>query len=323
MLEKELKKQFDWNDNICQMIKIYNDLCIIPKKTKKLIIYTVFSLMIGCEEQSNTINNPNIDPHIVFSSRRWWNYDIYLTDVYNSSMSHITKNKYIDFNPAVSPDSKKLAFISDRNGNREIYISDLIWLDGYSRWIAKDLTNISNSIENEWTPIFSPIEEKIVFSMYIPSNDNYDIFIMDFDGNNKINLTNTSSYEKFPQFSPDGSFIIYQGWHKGKMEIFFTNIFDKNRINLTRNSKSNDIISHGNSFSPDGQSIVFTSERDGDRNIYIMNTDGTNQERITSHPSSDYEPVFSPDGLSIVFTSERDGNKEIYSYDFETKKYLT
>ena len=51
-----------------------------------------------------------------------------------------------------------------------------------------------------------------------------------------------------------------------------------------------------------------------------MNTDGTNQERITSHPSSDYEPVFSPDGLSIVFTSERDGNKEIYSYDFETKK---
>ena len=89
------------------------------------------------------------------------------------------------------------------------------------------MTNISNSIENEWTPIFSPIEEKIVFSMYIPSNDNYDIFIMDFDGNNKINLTNTSSYEKFPQFSPDGSFIIYQGWHKGKMEIFFTNILIK------------------------------------------------------------------------------------------------
>ena len=83
------------------------------------------------------------------------------------------------------------------------------------------------------------------------------------------------------------------------MEIFFTNIFDKNRINLTRNSKSmilNIII-----FSPDGQSIVFTSERDGDRNIYIMNTDGTNQERITSHPSSDYEPVFSPDGFKHRF----------------------
>ena len=93
------------------------------KKTKKLIIYTVFSLMIGCEEQSNTINNPNIDPHIVFSSRRWWNYDIYLTDVYNSSMSHITKNKYIDFNPAVSPDSKNLhSFLTEMVIGRYIFL---------------------------------------------------------------------------------------------------------------------------------------------------------------------------------------------------------
>ena len=57
--------------------------------------------------------------------------------------------------------------------------------------------------------------------------------------------------------------LVYQGWQKGKMEIFFLGLLDKNNINITRNTLSNDIISHGNSFSPDGQSIVFTSERDG------------------------------------------------------------
>ena len=64
-------------------------------------------------------------------------------------MSHITKNKYIDFNPAISSDSKKLAFVSDRDGNREIYIADLEWLDGYTRWVARDLSNITNTPEND------------------------------------------------------------------------------------------------------------------------------------------------------------------------------
>ena len=43
---------------------------------------------------------------------------------------------------------------------------------------------------------------------------------MNEDGTDKENLTNTPSYEKFPQFSPDGSFLIFQGWQNGKMEIF-------------------------------------------------------------------------------------------------------
>ena len=288
----------------------------------RIIILSLLAILNfnGCENTSKSIEDPYIDPHIIFSSRRWWNYDIYITDIYSSSMSHITKNKYIDFNPAISPNSKKLAFVSDRDGNREIYIADLEWLDGYARWAARNLSNITNSTENEWTPTFSPVENIIAFSTYFPQNDNYDIFIMDFDGGYKINLTNTDSYEKFLQFSLDGSFIIYQGWAKGKMEIFFTNLFDKNRVNLTRNPLFNDIISHGNCFSENSQKIVFTSDRDGNRNIYLMNSDGSDQEKITYHESDDYEPVFSSDGSTIIFTSERDGNKEIYSYDIESKK---
>ena len=278
----------------------------------KLIIFLLFALLIGCEKNNNP-EEQYIDPHIIFSSRRWWNYDIYIADIYAASMTHITKNKYIDFNPTISPDSKKLAFISDRDGNREIYVADLEWLDGYTRWSAKNLLNITKSPENDWTPSFSPIENKIVFSTYFPGNDNYDIFTMNFDGTNRENLTNTDSYEKFPQFSPDGSFIIYQGWHKGNMEIYFTSLLDKNRINLTRNSLSNDIISHGNSFSPDGQTIVFTSERDGNKEIYRIDIESKNLKNLSNNSGNDWNARFYPDNNKIIFQSTRDGNWEIYA----------
>jgi len=283
------------------------------RKNNKLRILSLLLLLMasGC----NKIITPEasyIDPHIIFSSRRWWNYDIFISDIYNSHMTQLTKNKWIDFNPSISKDGSKLAFISDRDGNREIYTVDLVWMDGYTQWQGQNLINITLSSENDWTPNFSPTNDKIVFSTYFPNNDNYDVFIMNIDGSKKINLTNSTFYEKYPQFSPDGSFIIYQAWQKGKMEIFFSNLLDRNNINLTRNSFSNDIISHGNAFSPEGHKIVFTSERDGNRNIYIMNSNGSDQTKLTDHPNHDYEPTFSSDGLSILFTSERDGNKEIY-----------
>jgi Tol biopolymer transport system component len=212
-----------------------------------------------------------------------------------------------------------LAFVSDRDGNREIYTVDLVWMDGYTQWEGRNLTNVTQSSGHDWTPKFSPTNKKIVYTTYFPETDNYDIFIMNDDGSGKMNITNSPWYEKYPQFSPDGSFIIYQAWQNGKMEIFFTNLLDGNNINLTRNTQSHDIMSHGNVLTPDNQKIVFTSERDGNRNIYVMNTDGTEQTQLTDHSAHDYEPVFSPDGLSIVFTSERDGNKEIYIMNNEGK----
>ena len=278
-----------------------------------LILIGIVLLMIpnGCSK-TGVVEDPYIDPHIIFTSRRWWNYDIFIADVYGGHMTHLTKNKWLDFNPAISNDGSKLAFVSDRDGNREIYALDLIWMDGYTQWEGRNLTNITQTAGHDWTPKFSPTNEKIVFTTYFPATDNYDVFIMNADGSDKQNLTNSPYYEKHPQFSPDGSFIIFQAWQKGKMEIFFSNLLDGNIINLTKNTASHDIIPQGNAFSPDEQEIVFTSERDGNRNIYIMNTDGTNQIQLTDHSAADYEPVYSPDGLSIIFTSERDGNKEIY-----------
>ncbi len=277
-----------------------------------LFFFILFLFIQTSCEKIGVVEEPYIDPHVIFTSRRWWNYDIYITDIYGNRITHLTKNKWLDFNTEISPNGKKLAFISNRDGNREIYTVDLIWMDGYTQWEGRNLINISQTIENDWTPKFSPKNDKIIYSSYFPLNDNYDIFIMDADGKNKKNITNTSWYEKYPQFSPDGFSVVYQSWRKGKMEIIFTNLLELNSINLTRNPLSNDILPRGNAMSPDGQNIVFTSDRNGNNDIYLMNADGTNQIQLTNSDGNDFEPVFSPDGSSILFTSDRDGNKEIY-----------
>ena len=49
-----------------------------------------------------------------------------------------------------------------------------------------------------------------------------------------------------------------------------------------------------------------------------MNDDGTEEQRLTSHISKDYQFAWSPDGKRIVYVSERDGNPEIYVVNVES-----
>ena len=48
-----------------------------------------------------------------------------------------------------------------------------------------------------------------------------------------------------------------------------------------------------------------------------MNDDGTEQRRLTSSTSRDYQLAWSPDGKRIAYVSERDGNPEIYVVDVD------
>ena len=124
--------------NIYNIIRDYLKIKLLPI----LFILQIFQI-VGCENNEFKTET-HIDPQVIFSSRRWWNYDIFISNVYGGNITQLTKNKWIDFNPVISHDYKKLAFISDRNGNREIYVTDLEWLDGFAQWRANNLRNITN-----------------------------------------------------------------------------------------------------------------------------------------------------------------------------------
>ena len=60
--------------------------------------------------------------------------------------------------------------------------------------------NLSRNPNFDGYPVVSPNGEKIAF---VSDRDgNYEIYIMDIDGTNQINLTNSESWEDIPRFKP-------------------------------------------------------------------------------------------------------------------------
>ncbi len=125
-----------------------------------------------------------------------------------------------------------------------------------------------------------------------------DIFTINPDGSNPVNITNSATIDTEPNYSPSGTNIIFSTNRDGNYEIYRMNADGSNPVNLTNNSASD----FSPSYSPDGASIVFVSSRDGGSEIYKMNADGSNPVRLTNNTVSDGSPAFSPDGQKIVFT---------------------
>ena len=155
---------------------------------------------------------------------------------------------------------------------------------------------------------------------------NKEVCVMDYDGSNLTNLTNTpfGFDEDYPYWSPDGRKIMYctgtPRTYRGRSsqpayagEIYVMNVDGTEKQNLTNNPA----LDYHSSWSPDGKKILFISKRDGNKEIYVMNADGTDQRNLTHNPAIDDYASWSPDGSKIVFVSHRDRkendrNIEIY-----------
>jgi TolB protein len=91
----------------------------------------------------------------------------------------LTNHPADDFDPAWSPDDQKIAFVSNRDGNCEIYVMDS---DG------KNPRNLTNKPADDWGPEWSPDGKRIAFNS--ERDGNREIYVMDADGKDPRNLTN-------------------------------------------------------------------------------------------------------------------------------------
>ena len=191
----------------------------------------------------------------------------------------------------------KIAFVSERDGNPEIYAMDA---DGTTE------TRLTNNLAGDQGPSWSPDGSRIAFTSY--RDGNWEVYVMNCDGTNQTRLTNSPADEDLPAWSPDGTKIAFGSRPGGNWQVYLMNPDGTGQINLSNNSWAD----WRPAWSPDGSKIAFISERDGNREIYAMNSDGTNQVNLTKNPSDDWWPAWSPDGTRIAFSSDRDGNREIH-----------
>lgn len=136
----------------------------------------------------------------------------------------------------------------------------------------------------------------------------WEIFVVNTNGSNRIKLTNNSASDVFPAINGDGSKIVFVSDVDGDQEIFVVNTDGSNLTQLTFNT-CNDSLPV---ISWDGSKIAFHSDRDHKIGIFVMNADGTNVIPLTSNIDNGLYPSISDDGSKIAFQSYLDEDYEIF-----------
>ena len=215
---------------------------------------------------------------------------------------------------AWSPDRQKIAFMSNRDGDPEVYV---MAADG------SDVQRLTKHRGFDWLPAWSPDGTQIAFirdtdppatgplyPLRSPS-----IYVMDADGSNVQRLTEFTT-GGYITWSPDGERIAFEANLDEIWEIYVMET-DGSNVQRITHTPVKDAQSTAPNWSPDSRKIAFDSTRDGNFEIYVMDADGSNVQRITHNDKVDARPAWSPDGLRIVFHSTRDGSsgQEIYVMD--------
>lgn len=137
------------------------------------------------------------------------------------------------------------------------------------------------------------------------------IFTMNPDGSDRIQLTARPDEHWMPAWSADGRKIAYVSRRPTGMSIHVMNADGTSARQLTGSATG--LISMAPSWSPDGKTIAFSSQSFGDGGfaIWLMSPEGTHREQILSGFDNNV-PSWSPDGANLAFTSNRGGRYEIW-----------
>ncbi len=150
---------------------------------------------------------------------------------------------------------------------------------------------------------------------------NREIYVMEPDGSNPVNLTNNPADDMQPSWSPDGTRIAFVSNRETEKEGGqYVYVMDSDGKNVRQLNMENE--STWPDWSPDGKVITYTAFGD----IYVINADGSGESvNLTNSPEEDQRSKWSPDNHIILWLSGNNGRFDIFTMkpDGNSKKQLT
>lgn len=229
----------------------------------------------------------------------------------------------MNVSPAISPDGKHMAFLSEKN----LFSIDLFLADaqtgGNIRKLSSKLTNedIDEYSFIESSGAFSPDSRKFAFSVF--SRGKSKLMVVDVETGKQLVLEAMGDIGEFANiaWSPDGETVAFSGLKNGYSDIYLYNLSSKQLTQLTDDGFSD----YQPSFSHDGKKLVFSTDRvalqsdsrsvDIPMNMAIIDLETKEITNINIFQgANNLNPQFSADDKQIYFLSNCDGFRNMYRY---------
>ena len=172
---------------------------------------------------------------------------------------------------------------------------------------------VAHTLANDLVQVFTGRQGPFLSRIAFISNrtGESEIWVMDWNGKNKKQLTKHNSLALAPSWSPDGKNLVFTSFLRGTPAIYLLTP-QEGYLKLLWDSGG---VNSSASVSPNGRTIAFASSRDGNVDIYTMPIEGGEALRLTTARGIDTQPSWAPNGRQIAFTSTRSGSPQLYLMD--------
>lgn len=164
-------------------------------------------------------------------------------------------------------------------------------------------------------PAWDPAGERVVFEGLSTSGYS-DLYTIDFTTHQRKALTHDVYREEDPDWSPDGTQIVFASDRTPYGRYGYTNLYL-----FDVQGKKISPLTYGEwkdqdpRWSPDGSRIVFSSDRAGSYDLYTVDRNG-NGRRVTALTGGAFDPEWLPDASGVVFAGFEGGAFRIFRYAF-------
>jgi eukaryotic-like serine/threonine-protein kinase len=230
----------------------------------------------------------------------------------NRKLSQLTFGEGLEEWPAWSPDGKRLAYVAEAGGYRQLFVRTLA--TGTERRITRES-------RDDIQPAWSPDGLRLAFvrasadrGRLEPSdiNGTYqeggDIWTVNLESGTEARLVQDAFN---PAYSPAGDRLAFDAPWGGARRIWIADTSGRNPRQVSTDS-SEAVVHSGPRWSPDGLKLAFRRVEKIKSDIVALDLASQTMYRATNDNVLDMDPVWAPDGSHIYFASSRGGGLNLW-----------